>query len=311
MPKSYAKSSHSRNSSSVYLDLMNLTLSDDGTYFTNENASIHFNFNVYDLTKYVTEAMGGTISDEYMPFTQADSNVNFTVNMTSTVSNMGKTTVTQPALTADNSIDSDDAYIYDDSDYDESDYNKEIADSLTDISGHWAENDIYSVVSNGIFSGNDDNTFTPDSYMTRGMFVTALDYMNDNDEYYEAADGSFADLTDDDYYTSSAIWAAKHTIVAASGNFEPNENITREEICVMLKNYATYAGIDLKTNGTPLTFTDQGKISSWATDAVTALSDNGIISGRPDGSFDPQAPATRAEVAHIMNNFYSTFIAKG
>ena len=47
------------------------------------------------------------------------------------------------------------------------------------------------------------------------------------------------------------------------------------------------------------TFTDASSISDWAADSVAALADSGVLSGRPDGSFDPQGQLNRAEVAKV------------
>ncbi len=47
------------------------------------------------------------------------------------------------------------------------------------------------------------------------------------------------------------------------------------------------------------TFTDASSIASWASASVTSLSDSGVLSGRPDGSFDPQGQLNRAEVAKV------------
>ena len=55
--------------------------------------------------------------------------------------------------------------------------------------------------------------------------------------------------------------------------------------------------------GQAFSFTDQDSISHWAETAVGIMQQAGIISGRPDGSFDPQATATRAEVAAIFARF--------
>lgn len=45
---------------------------------------------------------------------------------------------------------------------------------FTDTVNHWAEKDIAYVVERGLFTGATDTTFSPNTTMTRGMFVTAL-----------------------------------------------------------------------------------------------------------------------------------------
>ena len=71
----------------------------------------------------------------------------------------------------------------------------------------------------------------------------------------------------------------------------------------MLFNYANFAGINLPTTAWSGGFSDANQISSWASIAVDALNSAGIITGRPGGTFDPNAPATRAEVAAMFARF--------
>lgn len=47
-------------------------------------------------------------------------------------------------------------------------------------------------------------------------------------------------------------------------------------------------------------FTDVDAISEWAGEAVAWAAANGVVNGRDDGSFDPQADVTRAEVAVML-----------
>ena len=44
-----------------------------------------------------------------------------------------------------------------------------------DIQNHWAEDNIIFAASRGLLSGTGNNQFSPDTGMTRGMFVTACD----------------------------------------------------------------------------------------------------------------------------------------
>ena len=46
--------------------------------------------------------------------------------------------------------------------------------NFTDINGHWAKEHILFTVSRGLFSGTSETTFSPNTTLTRGMFVTAL-----------------------------------------------------------------------------------------------------------------------------------------
>ncbi|EHQ90652.1 S-layer homology domain-containing protein [Desulfosporosinus youngiae] len=53
----------------------------------------------------------------------------------------------------------------------------QVSAAFTDIAGHWAKEDIEFVVSRGLFSGTSNTTFSPNTAITRGMFVTALGRM--------------------------------------------------------------------------------------------------------------------------------------
>ena len=87
------------------------------------------------------------------------------------------------------------------------------------------------------------------------------------------------------------------------GNFAPTTNITREQMAVMLLRYADAVGVHIPMNNAPMPFADQQQIAGWAQEAVSIVQAAGIVSGRPDGRFDPQATATRAEVAAIFARF--------
>ncbi|MCL2218211.1 MAG: S-layer homology domain-containing protein, partial [Defluviitaleaceae bacterium] len=84
------------------------------------------------------------------------------------------------------------------------------------------------------------------------------------------------------------------------GSFAPHRPITREEMAVLLHRYIK--DIALPT-GLALPFTDQAHISPWAVYAVMEIKAAGIITGHPDGSFAPQASATRADAAAIFSRF--------
>ena len=91
------------------------------------------------------------------------------------------------------------------------------------------------------------------------------------------------------------------------GNFNPYDPVTREQMSVMLFRFIEIMDISLVQDGTDVVnqddisdFVDQGYISYWADAAVRTIQAAGIVHGRPDGRFDPQATATRAEVATML-----------
>jgi hypothetical protein len=176
--------------------------------------------------------------------------------------------------------------------------------NFVDIAEHWAKNDILFVTERGLFSGTSATTFSPNGTMTRGMVVTVLGR-------YAQADISgftvsrFSDVAASAYYAPYIEWAAENGIVGGigGGKFAPDQPITREQMAVILKNFIDKVEIELTAYPDKSSFTDSGKISSWAVDAVNYIKALGIITGLPNGSFNPQGMATRAEVAAIFSRF--------
>lgn len=125
---------------------------------------------------------------------------------------------------------------------------------FTDIAGHWAEKVIYFVVSKGMFNGTSETMFSPDAFITRGMFVTVLGRICQIDPAKYAA-SPFADVAPETYYAPYIAWAAANDLVRGVGNgmFEPDREITREEMAVIFVKFAKIAGIELPDASAPAT----------------------------------------------------------
>ena len=113
----------------------------------------------------------------------------------------------------------------------------------------------------------------------------------------------FTDVPYDMYYTPYISWAYQCGIATgmSTTSFAPNSPITREDICVYLKRYCDYYGIELPVIKAKLTFTDESLIGDL--EAVQALQQAGIINGRDTGAFDPAASVTRCEVAALFQRY--------
>ncbi len=174
----------------------------------------------------------------------------------------------------------------------------------------WYYTYVEYVYQNGMFSGTSDTTFEPLTEMTRAMFVRLFANL-DSVDLTKYTETKFTDVDMSAWYGSAVAWAEANKVVNGTSEttFEPDQNITREQMCVLLVNYAAYAGIDL-TLDTPkdTAFTDADEVSSWAKDAVIICAAAGIINGKGDGRFDPQGTATRSEVAALCTNFHTLFV---
>lgn len=186
---------------------------------------------------------------------------------------------------------------------------KTFVPAFTDITGHWAADNILFAASRGLLSGTSDTTFSPDTGMTRGMFMTALGRLAGiNPDSYQT--GKFTDVKADAYYAPYVNWAAQTGIVegVTATTFAPDTNINREQMAVIMKNYAAKLGYDLPQTLKAVTFADNTQISSWAKDAVKSMQQAGILTGKNENKFDPKGTATRAEVATVLRRFVEIVI---
>jgi len=176
----------------------------------------------------------------------------------------------------------------------------------------WAEEAITELAKAGIISGSvsaetGKKVFKPEDKVTRAEFakliVGAFNLPEATDE------GNYSDVSKDDWYYKAVTTASKLGIVKGydGGIFDPNKEITREEMCVMLIRAAKAAGLDIPD--ADLTFDDASSISDFATTSIAGLAKLGIINGKGDNKFAPLDNATRAESAKVIYAIYKMFKA--
>ena len=181
--------------------------------------------------------------------------------------------------------------------------------AFTDVNNHWAKDNMLFVVSRGLLSGTSATTFSPNTGMTRGMFVTALGRLAGVDPTdYQAS--RFTDVKEDAYYAPYVNWAAKTGVVSGTTDtaFAPDTNINREQMAVIMKNYAAKLGYTIPKTLEVVNFADSAGISSWAKEAVKSMQQAGILAGKTNNCFDPAGTATRAEVATVLRRFVEIVI---
>lgn len=183
------------------------------------------------------------------------------------------------------------------------------APRFTDASNHWAKDDIEFVVARGLFTGTSETTFSPDGAMTRGAFVTALGRLAGIDPaQYENV--KYADMAPDAYYAPYAVWAVEKGIIRETKDaaFSPDGAISREEIAVIMANYAKAMGYLVPKVREEVTFTDNAHIAGWAKGAVKTMQMAGVLSERDGGLFDPRGTATRAWGAAVIHRYVELVI---
>ena len=187
--------------------------------------------------------------------------------------------------------------------------NAELQMSFEDVSeSHWFYDDVYFTVSNGLFHGTGENTFSPNASMTRSMLVTVL-YRLEGQPVVTGG-STFMDVKPDQWYTDAVIWAARNGIVEGYGNnlFGTNDNVTREQIAAILYRYAAYKGYDVSGANKLTHYSDYSELSLYALNAMKWANAEGLISGRTLTTLAPKATATRAEVAAIFHRFVENIV---
>ena len=179
---------------------------------------------------------------------------------------------------------------------------------FSDVSdGAWYAGAVDFASSHDLFRGVSEDEFAPQSPMTRAMLATVLFRLEDEPE--GAVGLKFGDVKDDSWYTDAVAWASENGIVNGTGNgFEPNANITREQIATMIYRYVNYLGIDTGARGDVSKFKDGKEVSSWAADAMAWAVEVGLFKGDDTGSLNPKADATRAEVATLMERLVGLIV---
>lgn len=167
----------------------------------------------------------------------------------------------------------------------------------------WFFSDVDKAVNAQIFQGNGNGTFSPRKEITREQFVKALANLDRVDLSQYARESRFSDVKDKSSPMTQAInWAEEAGIINGfpDNTFRPTDTITREQMCVILTQYA-----GLERGAEPTLFEDDDQIGGWARDAVYACRDNYLIQGMGGNKFAPKGTATRAQACVITVNLYN------
>ena len=171
---------------------------------------------------------------------------------------------------------------------------------------NWYYNSVKYCYDNKIIMGTTNETFSPNTNVTRGNLVTILWRMEGSPK--SSGDISFPDVKETDYYYEAVKWAEKTGVVHGydTGKFGPNNNISREQLATILNNYAKYKKKDTKAQADLTKYADNKKISSYAREGIAWAVAKKVMSGKVNGTIiDPQGMASRAEAAAMIQNYCS------
>ncbi|NEW09334.1 carbohydrate-binding protein [Paenibacillus sp. SYP-B3998] len=173
--------------------------------------------------------------------------------------------------------------------------------SFTDTSvAPWAEDSIQALAARGAINGTGNGWFNPTGEVTRAEFIKML--IDTFDLADVTAVTTFTDVHEGEWYTNAIASAQKLGIVNGKddGTFGVNDNITREDMVVMVYRISQQLNLTLASGQLSAAFTDQPQIASYAKAAVDAIKNAGIINGIEDGSFAPKDHASRAQAATMI-----------
>ncbi len=166
----------------------------------------------------------------------------------------------------------------------------------------WHYESVKYVYENSLMQGT-ENGFEPESKMSRAMLVTVLYRMAKPES--KTSNHSFEDVESGQWYTDAVAWAAENNIVSgvSENKFAPNEDITREQMALIIYRFAKMQGHDISTRADISAFEDTNDVSDWALDAIKWANGVTLVNGTSDATLCPKDTATRAQVATILMRF--------
>ena len=181
----------------------------------------------------------------------------------------------------------------------------------------WYKAAVDYAVGAGFISGMTNDTFGVSTPITRGMFITILARISgvDTSSTANKTTTKFSDVKSGKYYTAAIKWGVEKGIVTgmSATTFAPESAIQRQQLCVMIVNFAKYQKISLGVAEPAISFSDASTIGNYAKDAVRICQMADIVNGYTEGAktlFKPKNTATRAEAAQILYKFHSTYAVK-
>lgn len=177
---------------------------------------------------------------------------------------------------------------------------------FTDVpKGAWYNDAVRYVYENGLMVGLAPNNFGANVTTDRGQLVTMLWRMAGEPQATNGAD--FSDVPSNAYYANAVAWAAENGITSGfeDGTFRPQTGLSREQMAALFMKYAEATGVDTSVRADISSYTDINP-NSWSYDALSWAKAVGLLSGVSDTTMAPQATATRAQIAAVLQRYCET-----
>ena len=194
---------------------------------------------------------------------------------------------------------------------------------FTDVTGHWAEEDINFCALLGYVNGTGGGLFSPNANMTREQLVTMIWRFMGAPSPVSAP--KFTDVPVSAYYANAVAWCNENDIVngITSSVFGVGSLATREQIAAIYYRLACLVSSEVDItdeDGNPITidtsfnpnvlnsFSDTSSVSDYARDAMAYAVGKGLVTGYPEGTLQPRNNATRAEVTTMLSRFFQSIL---
>ena len=165
----------------------------------------------------------------------------------------------------------------------------------------WYTKSVDFAVSRGLMNGVGNGRFDPEGSMTRAMLVTVLWRYEGSPK---AGTNGFSDVQNGKWFTNAIAWASENGIVNGEGNgkFNPDGNVTRQQMAAILFRYAQKKGFDPSRRGKLTDFADHESVSRYAVEPMQWAVAEGILNGS-GGKLLLGGDATRAQVATVLMRY--------
>ena len=179
---------------------------------------------------------------------------------------------------------------------------------------NWAHAGLDYCIYSGYINGLSATTVDPSGTCTRAQLVCILYRIQGEPKVVEGYEldklrAPFDDVPRGQWYTNAILWAKLTRIVngTSATTFDPNGQITREQLAAILYRYTAKYAPDATGNAASLAdYPDAGSVSAYARDAMAWAVGNGLIKGLPHDKTDylePGGSTTRAQVATILMRY--------
>lgn len=176
------------------------------------------------------------------------------------------------------------------------------------VDNAWHSSAIYALFSRKMMVGTAPSVFSTEKNITREMACTVLYRLSGGPSFVGGT--AFNDVDPYAWYAKAVFWASANNLLPGydNGSFGVGRAISREDMALLLYNYAAYIGKDVSKTTRLGKYHDAGIISTENTTAMEWTVHEGIIVGRSNTKLEPKGKTTRGEFATIIYRFLQNFM---